>query len=136
MANKIYTRTPKPDEQIKVEPSIAMAKDLLEENIDGHVIYFCEEAARIAKPGKKDKHRPVVGMPVISVKIGDHYYHGLCDIGASVSAIPYTLYQEIMNDIAPAEIEDIYVTIKLANRDTITPLGIVRDVEVLCGKVK
>src|SRR6266496_854919 len=40
-----------------------------------------------------------------------------------------------MNDIAPGEIEDIDVTIKLANRDTITPLGIVRDVEVLCGKI-
>ena len=41
-----------------------------------------------------------------------------------------------MNDIAPAEIEDIDVTIKLANRDTISPIGIVRDVEVLCGKTK
>ena len=39
-----------------------------------------------------------------------------------------------MHDIAPAEIEDIDVTIKLANRDTISPMGIVRDVEVLCGK--
>ena len=48
----------------------------------------------------------------------------------------FTLYQEIMNDIAPAEIEDTNVTIKLANRDTITLLGIVRDVEVLCGKIK
>ena len=28
------------------------------------------------------------------------------------------------------------VTIKLANRDTISPIGIVRDVEVLCGKIK
>ena len=46
-----------------------MVKDLLEEDMDGHVIYFCEEAARIAKPDKKDKHGPVVGMPVISVKI-------------------------------------------------------------------
>ena len=103
MVNKSYIRTPKPGEQIKVEPSIAMVKDLLEEDMDGHVIYFCEEAARIAKPGKKDKHRPVVGMPVISVKIGDHCYHGLSDMGASVSAIPYTLYQEIMKDIAPAD---------------------------------
>ena len=47
-------------------------------------------------------------MHVVSVKIGDHCYHGLCDIATSVSAIPYTLYQEIMNDIAPAEIEDIH----------------------------
>ena len=75
-------------------------------------------------------------MPVVSVKIGDQCYHGLCDMGASVSAIPYTLYKEIMQDIAPAEIEDIDVTIKLANRDTISPIGIVRDVEVLCAKVK
>ena len=60
MVNKSYIRTNKPDEQIKVEPSIAM-----EEDMDGHVIYFCEEAARIAKPDKKDKHRHVVGMPVI-----------------------------------------------------------------------
>ena len=36
------------------------------------------------------------------VKIGDHCYHGLFDMGASVSAIPYTLYKEIMHDIAPA----------------------------------
>ena len=41
-----------------------------------------------------------------------------------------------MHDIAPAELEDIDVTIKLANRDTISPIGIVRDVEVLCAKVK
>ena len=52
MVNKSYIRTPKPDEQIKVEPGIAMVKYLLEEDIDGHVIYFCAEAARIAKPKK------------------------------------------------------------------------------------
>ena len=75
-------------------------------------------------------------MPVVSVKIGDHCYHGLCDIGASISAIPFSLYQEVMHDISPVEIEEIDVTIKLANRDTISPLGIVRDVEVLCGKIK
>ena len=88
MGNKSYIRTPKPDEQIKVEPSIAMVKDLLEEDVDGHVIYLCAEAARIAKSKKRDKNRPVVGLPVISVKIGDHCYHGLCDRGSSVSAIP------------------------------------------------
>ena len=92
VVRKSYTRTPTPPEQIKVEPSIAMVKDLLVDNIDGHVIYFCDEAARIAKPDTKDKHRPVVGMPVVSVKIGDHCYHGLCHVGASVSAIPFTLY--------------------------------------------
>ena len=87
-----------------------MVKDLLVDNIDGHVIYFCGEASRIAKPEGKDKHRPVVGMPVVSVKIGNHCYHGLCDIGASMIAIPFSLYEEITNDIASAEIEGIDAT--------------------------
>ena len=90
VVNKSYIKTPKPAEQIKVEPSVSMVKDLLVDNIDVHVIYFCDEAARIAKPDEKDKHRHVVGMRVVSVKIGDHRYHGLCDLGASMSAIPFT----------------------------------------------
>ena len=103
MVRKSNTRTSTPPEQIKVEPSIAMVKDLLADNIDGRVIYLCDEAARIARPDTKNKHRPVVGMPIISVKIGDHCYHGLCDMGASASAIPHSLYEEIMHDIASAD---------------------------------
>ena len=48
VVRKSNARTPTPSEKIKVEPSIAMAKDLLFDNIDGHVIYFCDEAAKIA----------------------------------------------------------------------------------------
>ena len=129
VVRKSYTRTPTPSEQIKFEPSVPMVKDLLADNIDGHVIYFCDEAARIARPDTKNKYRPVVGMPIISVKIGGHCYHGLYDMGASASAIPHSLYKEIMHDIAPAEIEEIDVTIKLVNRATISPVGIVRDGE-------
>ena len=94
MVNKRNIKTPKPPEKIKVEPKIAMVKDLLADNIDGLVIYFCNEAARIATPDAKNKHRPVVGMPVISIKIGDHCYHGLCYMGASASAIPHSLYEK------------------------------------------
>ena len=59
MVNKSNIKTPKPTELIKVEPSVAMVKDLLADNIDGHVIYFCNESARIARPDTKNKHRPV-----------------------------------------------------------------------------
>jgi hypothetical protein len=41
-----------------------------------------------------------------------------------------------MHEIGPCELEDIDVVIQLANRETVLPLGIVRDVEVLCGKTK
>ena len=95
MIRKSNARTPTPPEQIKFEPSIAMVKDLFVDNIDGHVFYFCDEAARIARPDTKNKHRPVVGMPVVSVKIRDHCHHGLCDMGASASAIPHSLYKKL-----------------------------------------
>jgi hypothetical protein len=71
---------------------------------------------------------------VLSVRIGDHCYYGLCDIDAS--AIPFKLCREIMHEIGPGELEEIDVIIQLANRKTISPIGIVRDVEVLCGKTK
>src|SRR4051812_30682306 len=41
-----------------------------------------------------------------------------------------------MHEIGPFELEDIDVVIRLANRETVYPIGIVRDVEVLCGKIK
>ena len=63
-------------------------------------------------------------MPVISVKIGDHCYHGLCDMGASANAIPHSIYEEIMHDIARAEIEDIDVTIKLVKDILFHRLGL------------
>jgi hypothetical protein len=72
---------------------------------------------------------------VLSIRIGDHCYYGLCDIGASSSAIPYELYREIMHEIGSCELEEIDVVIQLANKQTNSPIGIVRDVEVLCGKV-
>ena len=41
VVNKSNIRTHKPREQVKVEPNIAKVKDLLADNIDGLVIYFC-----------------------------------------------------------------------------------------------
>ncbi|KAK1669008.1 hypothetical protein QYE76_057167 [Lolium multiflorum] len=104
-------------------------KDLVTENVeDGHII-FCEDASYIVSHPNKPKQ---VSVPMLSVRIDDHCYYGLCDIGASVSAIPYELYTEIMHEIGSCELEDIDVVIHLANRETISPIGIVRDVEVLC----
>ncbi|KAK1628713.1 hypothetical protein QYE76_003028 [Lolium multiflorum] len=117
-----------PEEQIKVEPAVAIVKDLVTENVeDGHII-FCEDASNIVSHPNKSKQASV---PMLSVRIGDHCYYGLCDISASISAIPYELYTEIMHEIGSCELEDIDVVI-LANRETISPIGIVRDVEVLC----
>ena len=68
VVRKSNIRAPKLAKQIKLELSVAMVKDPLVENIDGHVIYFCDEATIIAKPDEKDKHRPVIGMPLVLAK--------------------------------------------------------------------
>ncbi|KAK1682790.1 hypothetical protein QYE76_043638 [Lolium multiflorum] len=133
VVNKSEKKPIEPEEQIKVEPAVAIVKDLVTENVeDGHII-FCEDASNIVSHPNKPKQ---VSVPMLSVRIGDHCYYGLCDIGASISAIPYELYTEIMHEIDSCELEDIDVVIQLANRETISPIGIVRDVEVLCGKIK
>ena len=132
--NKSEKKIFEPEEQLNIEPAIAIVKDLITENVEESHIIFCEDASNIFKPSKKNVKK--IGTPVISVKIGDHCYYGLCDIGASSSVICYELYQEIKHAIGPCELEEIDVVIRIANRETISPVGIVRDVEVLCGKTK
>ena len=64
------------------------------------ILFFCVEATRIAKRIRNeqdvlDKNKPVVGMPVVSVKIGGHCYHGLCDMGASISVVPFLYIKKL-----------------------------------------
>jgi hypothetical protein len=122
-----------PDEQITIKSPVAIVKDLVTKYVEDEHIVFCEDASNIVSHPSRSRKTSV---PVLSVRIGDHCYYGLCDIGASSSAIPYELYREIIHEIAPCELEDIDMVIQLANRETVLPIGIVRDVEVLCGKTK
>jgi hypothetical protein len=98
VVNKSTKRAVKPDEQINVKPVVEIVKDLVTKNVeDGHII-FCKDTSNIVSHPSKTRKASV---PVISVRIGDHCYYGLCDIGASSSAIPYELYKEIMHEIGP-----------------------------------
>ena len=74
-------------------------------------------------------------MPVISVKIGDHCYHGLCDMGASASAIPHSLYEEIMHDIAPAELEILMLQSSLPIEILFQHLGLLEMLKSCIGKL-
>jgi hypothetical protein len=133
VSNKSTKKAVETDEQITIKSPVAIVKDLVTKDVGDEHIIFCEDATNIiSHPNRRRK----ASVPVISVRIGDHCYYGLCDIGASSSAIPLELYKEIMHEIGPCELEDIDVVVQLANRETVWPLGIVRDVEVLCGKTK
>src|ERR1041385_5084210 len=131
--NKSERRINEPEHQIKFDPQVALVKDLVTNDALDSNINFCDVSTNLVTAKNKG---PISGTLVVSVKIGDHNYYGLCDLGSSASAIPYSLYQEIMGEISPCELEEIDVTIHLANKATISPIGIVRDVEVICRKVK
>src|SRR3954467_9452175 len=126
-------KTMEPGKHLSDEPVVAIVKDTVTRNIKDEHIVFCEDASNIIYHPRKARKASV---PMLSVKIGDHCYYGLCDIGASSSAIPYELYREIMHEIGLCELEEIDVVIHLANKETVCPIGIVRYVEVLCGKIK
>ena len=93
LLTKVLTKPIETDEQITVEPAVAMVKDLTTENVEDRHIVFCEDASNIVSHPSSSRKTSV---PMLSVRIGDHYYYGLCDIGASSSAIPYELYKEVM----------------------------------------
>src|SRR3954468_12001238 len=131
--NKNGRTTDEPEDLIKVKPQVAMVKDLVTSDIEESTISFYIVSTNIVTAKNKG---PISGTRVVSVKIGYHNYYGLCDLGSSISAIRFSLYQEIMHEIRPCEIEDIDVMIHLANKQTMSPVGIVRDVDVHCGKVK
>jgi hypothetical protein len=129
ISNKSAKRKCTPYEQIEMKPKVSIIKELNEEN--PQEVYLCDDATKVIK-GNTTR----VGKPIISCAIGNFSYHGLCDIGASIRIIPYTLYLEIKPDIDPIEMEETGMTIQLANKEYISPLGMVRDVEVLIVKIK
>ena len=55
-------------------------------------------------------------------------------MGASVRAIPYTLYQEIKKDIAPAEIEDIVLLLNLLIQTPYHLVGLLEMLKACVGK--
>jgi hypothetical protein len=88
--NKSTKKTVKPDEQITIKSPIAIVKDLVTKNVGDEHIVFCEDVSNIVSHPSMPRKTSV---PVISVRIGDHCYYGLCDIGASSSANPFELYK-------------------------------------------
>src|SRR4051812_25292651 len=94
--NKSGRTTNEPEELIKVMPQVALVKDLVTSDIQESIISICVVSTNIVTAKNKG---PILGRPVVSFKIGDHNYYGLCDLGSNISAIPFSLYQEIMHEI-------------------------------------
>jgi hypothetical protein len=117
ISNKSKKRCFESYEQVDVDRQISVIIQLNEE--DPINVYLCKDATKIVK-GESSR----VGKPIMPCAIRTSCYHGLCDIGSSISVIPYSLYLEIKPDIDPIVMEEAGMTIQLANKDYINPLGI------------
>ena len=70
------------------------------------------------------------GCPCISVEIGGKKIErALCDLGASVNLLPYSVYLQLGLE----ELQPTSVTLQLADRSVRVPKGILKDVLVQIG---
>ena len=80
--NKSERTTDEHEDLIKVKPQVALVKDLVTSDIEDSFIIFCVVSTNIVTAKNKG---PISGTPVVSVKIGDHNYYGICDLESNVS---------------------------------------------------
>jgi hypothetical protein len=83
--SKSTKKAAEPNEQITIKSPVAIVKDLVTKDVGDEHIVFCEDATNIVSHPNRHRKRSV---PIFSVRIGDHCYYGLYDIGASSSDIP------------------------------------------------
>jgi hypothetical protein len=118
ISNKSARRKCTPYEQIEMKPEISIIEELNEEN--PHEVYLCDDAIKLLKEVLQEWVSLLYHLLLGYLLIMD------CDIGASINVIPYILYLEIKADIDPIEMEETGMTIQLANKEYISPLGMVR----------
>ena len=82
IVNKSERTAGEHEDLIKVDPQVALVKDLVTSNVEDSTINFYAVSTNLVTAKNKG---PISGTPVVSVKIGDHNYYGLCDLGSSAS---------------------------------------------------
>ena len=58
------------DDEIKIDPKVALVKDLVTSNVEDSNINFCAVSTNLVTAKNKG---PISGTPVVSVKIGDQW---------------------------------------------------------------
>jgi hypothetical protein len=68
-----------------------------------------------------------IGKTLLPCSYGGVSYYDSCDLGSSINVIPYTTYQEILDDISPYELYNTDITVLLADRTVRIPTGIFKN---------
>ena len=76
--------------------------------------------------GKVSKKLGDPGIPTIPCSIKNNYVRtDLCDLGAGVSVMPFSLYKSYLDKLIPTDI-----SLQMANKSTVVPVGICENVPV------
>jgi hypothetical protein len=83
--------------------------------------------------GKLPEKRGDPGIPTIPCSIKNNYVkYALCDLGAGVSVMPFSLYKKLdLDKLAPTE-----VSLQMADKSTAIPIGICENVPVMIANVQ
>src|ERR1044072_5265645 len=76
--NKSGRTTNELEDLIKVKPQVVLVKVLVTSDVEDSTISFCVVSTNIVIAENKGS---ISGTPVVSIKIGDHNYYGLCNLG-------------------------------------------------------
>jgi hypothetical protein len=83
--------------------------------------------------GKIPEKRGDPGIPTIPCTINNNYVkYALCDLGAGVSVMPFSLYKKLnLDKLVPTE-----VSLQMADKCTTIPIGICENVHGSVANVK
>jgi hypothetical protein len=82
---------------------------------------------------KMPKKRGDLGIPTIPCTINNNYVkYALCDLGAGVSVMPFSLYKNLnLDKVVPTK-----VSLQMANKSTAISIGICENVCVVVANVQ
>ncbi|XP_042029808.1 uncharacterized protein LOC121776691 [Salvia splendens] len=113
---------------LKMPPISKFIKDYLagEVNEEGRMIAD-ENISVVIQRSDLPSKKTDPGMFTLPISIGDiQVEHAMCDFGASINVLPYTIYEKLRT----AKLIDTDIMIHFADRSCINPEGILEDVIV------
>src|SRR3989337_866350 len=131
MIRPVFLRTRLTD-LLKMPPYAKYMKDIV---TNKRKILEVEISTMLANYSFKDgvqKKLGDPGIPTIPSSIKKNYIRtALCDLGAGVSVMPFSLYRRLdLNKLTPTEI-----SLQMADKSTAIPVGICEDVPVVVANV-
>ncbi|KAL1536338.1 hypothetical protein AAHA92_29007 [Salvia divinorum] len=113
---------------LKLPPFSRFIKDFIarKAKADGKIV-ISESVSTVIQQKRLPLKRTDPGMFTLPIEIGEvRIEHAMCDLGASINVLPYSVYQRLVG----ARLMKTKVVIQLADRSCINPVGVLENVIV------